>query len=120
MNKDVTLDLTAYLLFRASEGKSLQQITDKIIESGGSASVSASGNGFNIQISAKKDQFEDFFKYFLDAMKSPAFEQTQFDLIKSQSLASLDRPYTEPDTVAALTLARLTRAGEAAVSGRYA
>ena len=107
MNKDVTLDLTAYLLFRASEQQSLQQIADKIIESGGSASVSASGNGFNIQISAKKDQFEDFFKYFLNVMKTPAFEQAQFDLIKSQSLASLDRPYTEPDTVAALTLARL-------------
>ncbi|WP_374664991.1 M16 family metallopeptidase [Acinetobacter sp.] len=107
MNKDVTLDLAAYLLFRASEGKSLQQIADKIIESGGSASVSASGNSFNLQISAKKDQFEDFFKYFLEALKTPEFEQTQFDLIKSQSLSSLDRPYTEPDTVAALTMARL-------------
>ena len=107
MNKDVTLDLTAYLLFRASEGKSLQQIADKIIESGGSASVSASGNGFTIQISAKKDKFEEFFKYFLEAVKTPVFEQAQFDLIKSQSLSSLDRPYTEPDTVAALNMARL-------------
>ena len=106
-NKDVTLDLTAYLLFRASKDKSLQQIADKIIESGGFASVSASGNSFSLQISAKKEKFEDFFQYFLDAVKTPLFEQTQFDLIKSQSLSSLDRPYTEPSTVAALTMARL-------------
>ena len=40
-------------------------------------------------------------------MKNPKFEQSQFDLIKSQSLSSLDRPYTEPDVVAGLTLSRL-------------
>jgi zinc protease len=40
-------------------------------------------------------------------MQHPSFEQSQFDLIKSQSLDSLNRPYTEPETVAALTLSRL-------------
>ena len=43
----------------------------------------------------------------MSVMKAPTFEQSQFDLIKSQSLSSLDRPYTEPETVAALTIARL-------------
>ncbi len=37
MNKGEVLDLTAYLLFRASAEQSLQDITDKIIESGGGA-----------------------------------------------------------------------------------
>lgn len=107
MNKGEVLDLTAYLMFRASESQSLQNIADKIIESGGGASVSASGNGLNMQVSAKKEKFEEFFKYFMDVVNEPAFEQTQFDLIKSQSLSSLDRPYTEPDTVSAITIARL-------------
>lgn len=40
-------------------------------------------------------------------MQNPSFEQSQFDLIRSQSLSSLERPYTEPETVAALTMARL-------------
>lgn len=40
-------------------------------------------------------------------MKNPKFEQSQFDLIKLQSLSSLDRPYTEPETVSSLTIARL-------------
>lgn len=60
----MTLDLTAYLLFRASKDKSLQQIADKIIESGGSASVSASGNSFNLQISAKKKNLKISFNIF--------------------------------------------------------
>jgi zinc protease len=66
-----------------------------------------SDNGMVINIQANKDQFNDFFHFMIEMMKKPSFEQSQFDLIKSQSLASLDRPYTEPETVAALTMARL-------------
>ncbi|WP_431437362.1 M16 family metallopeptidase [Acinetobacter lwoffii] len=106
MNKGEILDLTAYLMLRSSKTQSLQQIADKIIEVGGSATASASGNGLTLQISAKKEKFEEFFQYVVDVLKTPAFEQSQFDLIKSQTLSSLDRPYTEPDTVSSLTMAR--------------
>ncbi|MEB5929867.1 M16 family metallopeptidase [Acinetobacter schindleri] len=106
-HKSELLDLMAYLIMRASETQSLQQISDKTIEVSGSANVSAAGNGLNISISAKKEHFEEYFKYILDVLKNPTFEQSQFDLIKSQSLSSLDRPYTEPDTVTSLTFARL-------------
>lgn len=106
-NKAEIIEFTAYLLLRASDKYSLQDIADKSIESGGSASASASDNGMNIQISAKKEHFEAFFKYIVEVMKNPKFEKTQFDLIKSQSLSSLDRPYTEPETVAGLTISRI-------------
>ena len=101
------IGLTAYLLTRGSTQYSLQDIMDKSIASAGSARVSSTGNGMNIQITAKKEHFNDYFNYILDVLKNPSFEQTQFDLIRSQSLASLDRPYTEPSTVSSLTLARL-------------
>ncbi|RKG38548.1 M16 family metallopeptidase [Acinetobacter rongchengensis] len=107
MNKAEILDFTAYLLLRASNQYSLQDIADKSIAAGGSATATASENGMTIQIVAKQEKFEEFFKYIISVMKNPKFEQSQFDLIKLQSLASLDRPYTEPETVAALTIARL-------------
>ena len=44
----------------------------------------------------------------LDVLNKPAFEQSQFDLIKGQSLSALDRPYTEPNMVAGLTMSRAT------------
>lgn len=106
-NQGVILDLTSYLLLRASEQYSLQDIADKSIEAGGVAVASASGTGINISISAKSEKFDDFFQYIVDVMKNPKFEQSQFDLIQMQSLSSLDRPYTEPETVAALTISRL-------------
>ncbi len=106
-NQSEIVDLTAYLLLRASKQYSLQDITDKAIDAGGSASVTANGNDMTVQIVAKKEKFEEFFQYIIQVLKNPAFSQREFDLIKSQSLSSLDRPYTEPETVASLTLARL-------------
>ncbi|OTG86352.1 peptidase M16 [Acinetobacter sp. ANC 4558] len=106
-NKAEVIDLTAYLLLRASHQYSLQDIADKMIDSNGSASVSANDNGMNIEIVAKEDKFDDFFKFIISVLKNPKFEQTQFDLIKSQILSSLDRPYTEPETVAGLTMSRI-------------
>ncbi len=106
-NKGEVLDLMAYLLLRGSDQYNLQDIADKSIEAGGGATATASANSITIQIVAKKDQFEDYFKFMMQVLKNPKFEQSQFDLIKSQSLSSLDRPYTEPETVAALTMTRL-------------
>ena len=97
----------SYLLLRASEKYSLQDIADKSIDAGGRASASAVDNGITIQISAKNEKFEEFFKFIIDVMNNPKFEQTQFDLIKSQTLSSLNRSYTEPETVASLTIARI-------------
>ncbi len=106
-NQGEALDLMAYLLLRGSDQYSLQDIADKSIEAGGGATANATGNSITIQIVAKKEKFADYFKFMLDVLKKPKFEQSQFDLIKSQSLSALDRPYTEPETVAALTMTRL-------------
>lgn len=106
-NQGEVLDLMAYLMLRGSDQYTLQEIADKSIAAGGGATAIASGNGITIQIVAKKDKFEDFFKFMLAVLKNPKFEQSQFDLIKSQSLSVLDRPYTEPETVAVLTISRI-------------
>lgn len=106
-NQGEALDLMAYLLLRGSDQYSLQDIADKSIEAGGGATANATGNSITIQIVAKKEKFADYFKFMLDVLKKPKFEPSQFDLIKSQSLSALDRPYTEPETVAALTMTRL-------------
>lgn len=108
MNQGTVIDLTAYLLMRGSKEYSLQQIMDKSIELDGQASVKAQRNSFEISISANKANFAEYFDFVVDLLKNPTFSQSEFDLIKAQSLQSLDRPYTEPEVVAGLTLDRLT------------
>lgn len=107
MNKAEIIELTAYLLLRASDRYSLQDIADKSLDAGGVAVAQGADNGMTIQITAKKEKFDEFFQYIIQVMQNPKFEQSQFDLIQQQSLSLLDRPYTEPATVAALTMARL-------------
>ncbi len=106
-NKGQLLDLTSYLLLRGSQQHSLQDIADQSIAANGQAVAMTNDNGMTIKIQANKEHFNDYLKFVLQVMKQPSFEQSQFDLAKSQSLASLNRSYTEPSTVAALTMARL-------------
>lgn len=106
-NRSELIGLTAYLLLRGSEQYERQKLIDESIRVSGNAHVSSSNNSFTIQISAKKQHFEDYFKFVVENLKQPKFEDKEFELIRQQTLASLDRAYTEPDTVAALKLAQL-------------
>jgi zinc protease len=112
-NQAEVLDLMTYLILRGSEQYNLQAIMDKSIEVQGAASVTRQGNSLNIRINAKKEHFADYLNYMLSIIRQPSFTQTEFDLAVQQTLASLDRPYTEPSTVSALTLGRMTEQYEA-------
>lgn len=106
-HKAEIVDITAYLLLRGSKAYNLQAIADRSIELDASAQVRNNMNGMTIQISATSDHFNEYFNFIIELLKSPTFEQSQFDLIQSQTLASLNRPYTEPSVVSQMTLAKL-------------
>ncbi|MEB3753389.1 M16 family metallopeptidase [Acinetobacter sp. MD2(2019)] len=106
--KDQIKDLTAYLLTRGSTQHSLQDIQDQSIAANGTFSVDGNMQGMTITIQADKTHFNDYFNYIVNVLKHPAFSASEFDLAKSQTLASFDRSYTEPATVAGLVLQRLT------------
>lgn len=108
MHKKNLIDMTAYLLLRGSKDYSLQQIMDKSIELDGQLSAESDSNRIKINISATKSNFAEYFDFVVELLKNPSFSQSEFDLIKAQSLQALDRPYTEPEVVAGLTLGRMT------------
>lgn len=58
------LDLTAYLLLRASQEHSLQDIADQSIAAGGSAFAQADANAIHIQIVAKMKSLMRFLILF--------------------------------------------------------
>lgn len=105
--KGQIIDFMAYLLLRGSAQYSLQDITDKSIALDGKAVASSNKNSITIAISAKKENFAEYFNFILDVIQQPKFEQKEFDLLKAQSLQGLDRPYTEPDVVTEISLGRL-------------
>lgn len=102
------IGLTGYLVLRGSEQYERQKLIDESIKVNGNASVSGgSTNSFNIQISAQSEHFAEYFKFVLDNLKQPKFEQQEFELIRDQILATLDRSYTEPNAVLTLKLGQI-------------
>jgi zinc protease len=60
-------------MLRGSEKHTLQEIADKSIEASGAATSTSADNGMTINIQARKDKFEDFFKFVVEVMKQPKF-----------------------------------------------
>ena len=106
-NQAELIGLTAYLMLKGSQQYDQQQIIDRAIAVSGATRVTGTNQGLSINISAKKEHFQDYFNFMLAVLKDPKFEQKDFDLIQAQSLASLDRSYTEPDMVAGLKLSEI-------------
>lgn len=102
-----TIEFMTYLLLRGTEKYTLEHITDKSIELDASAKADSDKNRIAINIFANQDNFVEYFKFIIELIKSPKFDQKEFDLVKSQALQNLDRPYTEPDIVTELTLSKL-------------
>ncbi|KAA8734803.1 insulinase family protein [Acinetobacter qingfengensis] len=107
LNQESVVDFLAYLILRGSDKYSYQEIVDKSIALDGSASVTSSGNGLTVTLNARKENFQAYFDFIMDILKHPRFDQQEFDLAKSQSLRSLEQPFTEPNLVSALTIERL-------------
>lgn len=101
------IEFMTYLLLRGTEKYSLENIMDKSIELDAQANADSDKNRIAIQVSANKENFLEYFKFVIELLKNPQFDQKEFDLVKSQSLQNLDRPYTEPDVVTEFTLAKM-------------
>lgn len=108
--QQVTLSQMANMLTRGSKKYNLQQVQDKAIEVNGAVSSSyhTQSNRITIQISADKQYFYDYFKFVIEMLKNPAFDAEDYAVNKASDLAALERPYTEPETVSALTMSQLT------------
>ncbi|MDO4224208.1 MAG: insulinase family protein, partial [Acinetobacter sp.] len=108
--QNANLGLMAGQLIRASQQYNLQQIQDKSIDVNGGVSsiIPAKNNRMTITIHADKQHFADYFAFILQLIQNPAFDAEDYEVNRNKSLQALDRSYSEPATVAALTLQRMT------------
>lgn len=97
--------LTDQLLMRGTKTKSRQQLQDEIqklnatinVGGGGLASVSAN-------ISTTAENLIPAMKLALEILREPAFPDADFDTIRKQRIAQIDRGRTEPGTLVGQTL----------------
>jgi zinc protease len=96
--------LTDGLLLRGTKGKSRQQLQDEMqklnatinVGGGGLASVSAN-------ISTTAENLIPAMRLAVEILRDPAFPESDFDQIRKQRIAQIDRSRTEPGTLVGQT-----------------
>lgn len=103
----VALELMTNLLLKGTETYNYEQIVDQTIALQGQAKSSLENNQLRIELQAPKAQFEAYFSLISDLIRHANFDQTEFDVLKKQRIASLQRSFTEPKSVTEIQMGRL-------------
>ena len=104
---DAKSQLAGSLLMRGTTTKSRQQIQDEMQRLNASINVGRSGLGsVSASISTTQENLIPALKLAAEILREPAFPAADFDQIRRQRIAALDRSRTEPATLVQLALQR--------------
>ena len=106
MGRATAADLAGSLLMRGTQGRSrqaLQDELDRLQASGGVSGGAIIGQG---QFQTVRQSVADVIRLMAEIVREPSFPESEFELLKEQSLASIAQSRTEPDALASIALAR--------------
>ncbi len=97
-------DMTSALLMRATRSKSRQQIQDEMQRLNATMNVEGGGRGASLgtvtaSLSTTAENLVPVLQFAVEILREPAFLPTDFDQIRAQQIAQLDRGRTEPGTL---------------------
>jgi len=97
------------LLMRGTKNKSRQQLQDEMQKLNATINVGGRGGGgglasVNASISTTAENLIPALRLALEILREPAFPASDFDQIRKQRIAQIDRGRTEPNTLVSQTL----------------
>lgn len=100
MHKNYIASFTSAMMTRGTVNRTINEIADEQtrLRLGGSASVGLSGGSFFI--STVRENLEESIKLVSEIAQQPAFLESEFELIRKNTLASLEASMSEPPTLA--------------------
>ncbi len=103
--KSSVAQLTDQLLMRGTKSKSRQQLQDEIQRLNATINVGGGGLGsVTANISTTADNLVPALRLAVEILREPAFPDADFDTIRKQRVAQLDRGRTEPGTLVSQAL----------------
>ena len=99
-------ELAGSMLMRGTSTRTRQEISDELDRlqaTGGVSGAAIVGQG---QFQTVRQSVADVIRLMAEIVREPSFPETEFDLLKEQSLASIAQQRTEPDALASIALAR--------------
>jgi len=99
-------ELAGSMLMRGTPEHTRQEISDELDRlqaSGGVSGGAIIGQG---QFQTVRQNVADVIRLMAEMVREPSFPESEFELLKEQSLASIAQQRTEPDALASIALAR--------------
>ena len=106
MHKRYIASFTSAMMSRGTVNKTIKEIADEQtrLRLGGGASVGLTGGSF--VVSTVRENLEESIKLVAEIAQKPAFAESEFELIKKNTLANLEASRSEPPTLANVALSK--------------
>jgi zinc protease len=109
-NRTTAGSLVPDLLMRGTQKRTREQIKDELNRLKATMFVGGEAAQAFARIEAKRETLVDTVKLLTEVLREPAFPTTEFDLLKEEQLAAIERQRSEPTDLANQTLSRYIRA----------
>jgi zinc protease len=97
--QNAVAELTDALLLRGTKNKSRQQLQDEMQKLNATINVGGGLASISANISTTEENLIPAMRLALEILRQPAFPQSDFDQIRRQRIAQIDRGRTEPGTL---------------------
>jgi zinc protease len=98
--QNAAAQLASALLLRGTKSKSRQQLQDEMQKLNATINVGGAGlGGVNANISTTAENLVPTLRLAVEILREPAFPESDFDQIRKQRVAQIDRSRTEPGTL---------------------
>src|SRR5262249_4535972 len=103
--QNAVAQLTDALLLRGTKNKSRQQLQDEMQKLNATINIGGGGiGGVNANISTTAENLLPTLRLAVEILREPAFPQSDFEQMRKQQIAQIDRGRTEPATLVAQAL----------------
>lgn len=100
MNKAVISDLTGSMLDKGTKNKTRQQLKDEFDKLKARVSFFGANNQAGANIETTKENLPAVMKLVAEVLKTPAFDENEFEKLKQEELAGIESQRSEPQAIA--------------------
>ncbi len=108
MNKATISDLTGSMLDKGTKTKTRQQIKDEFDKLKARVSFFGANNQAGANIETTKENLPAVLKLVAEVLKTPAFDEGEFEKLKQEELAGIESQKSEPQAIAFNQYRRIT------------
>lgn len=104
--KSQAVSLLGPMLLRGTKTRTRQQIRDELDKLGAQLNVSSTTGALSVRVQATRKSLPGVLDILGDVLRNPTFPDAEFDILKRETLDSLEKGRTEPQVLARTALQR--------------